>query len=131
MPDATSYGSGLPIDACPESDEDKMNPTFEQKRNYQSIIGSIGWLAQSTRPNLAPSHSFLLAYCNKPSRSHLNAALYVLQYMHLAIDYRSTFSLEEKAPLHTYMTFPHLSDTKAYNDALPFPHPKDHHRLTT
>jgi hypothetical protein len=38
--------------------------------------------------------------------------------------------LEEKAPLHTYMTFPHSSDTEAYNDALP-PHPKHHHHLTT
>jgi hypothetical protein len=31
-PDATPYLSGLPINACPESDEDEMNPTFlEQK----------------------------------------------------------------------------------------------------
>ena len=28
MPDATPYWSGLSIDACPESDEDKTNPTF-------------------------------------------------------------------------------------------------------
>ncbi len=27
-PDATPYCSGLPIDACPESDEDETNPTF-------------------------------------------------------------------------------------------------------
>ena len=131
MPDATPYWSGLPIDACPESDKDEMNPTFlEQKWKYQSIVGSIGWLAQSIHPNLAPSHSFLSAYCNKPSRSHLNAALYVLHYIHSTIDYGFTFLLEEKAPLHTYMTFPHSSDTKAYNNALP-PRPKHHHRLTT
>ena len=28
IPNATPYRSGLPIDACPESDEDKDNPTF-------------------------------------------------------------------------------------------------------
>jgi hypothetical protein len=128
-PDATPYCSGLPIDACPESDEDEMHPTFaERKRKYQSILGSIGWLAQSTRPDLAPSHSFLSAYCNKPSQSHLNAALYVLYYIHSTIDYGFTFSSEETAPLHTYMTFPHLSDTEAYTDALP-PCPEHHHRL--
>ena len=34
------------------------------------------------------------------------------------------------APLHTYMTFPHSSDTEAYTDALP-PYTDNHHRLTT
>ena len=66
--DATPYRSGLPIDACPESDEDETSQTFlDRKKKYQSIVGSIGWLAQSTRPDLAPSHSFLSAYINKPS----------------------------------------------------------------
>jgi hypothetical protein len=130
-PDATPYRSGLPINGCPEFEEDEMNPTFlERKRKNQSIVGSIGWLAQSTCPDLATSHSFLSAYCNKPSRSHLNAALYILHYIHSTIDYGFIFSLEEKAPLHTYMTFPHSSDTEAYNDALP-PRPKHHHLLTT
>ena len=108
-----------------------MHPTFaERKQKYQSIVGSIGWLAQSTRPDLAPSHSFLSAYCNKLSQSHLNAALYVLHYIHSTIDYGFTFLLEETAPLHTYMTFPHSSDMEAYTDALP-PCPEHHHRLTT
>ncbi len=131
MPDATPYQSSLPIDACPESDNDEKNPTFtEPKEKYQSIVGSIGWLAQTTRPNLAPSHSFLSAYVNKPSRSHLNAALYVLHYIHSTINYGFTFSLEERAPLHTYVSFPHSSNTDTYDDALP-PCPDNHRRLTT
>jgi hypothetical protein len=65
--EATPYRSGLPIDAIAESNEDEESPTFiERKCKYQSIVGSIGWLAQSTRPDLSPSHSFLSAYCNKP-----------------------------------------------------------------
>ena len=130
-PDATPYRSGLPIDACPESNEDDMNPTFiEKKKKYQSIVGSIGWLAQSTRPDITPSHSFLSAYINKPSRSHLNAALYVLHYIHSTIDYGFMFTSAEKAPLHAYMSFPHSSDTEAYDDALP-PKTDQHHCLTT
>ena len=87
-PDATPYCSGLPIDTCPESDEDKDSPEFlERKRKYQSIVGSTWWLAQtSTHPNLAPLHSFLLVYNNKPSRSHMNVALYMVHYIHLTID---------------------------------------------
>ena len=131
MPDATPYPSDLPIDACLESDEDEKNPTFiDCKKKYQSIVGSIGWLVQTTRPNLAPSHSFLSACVNKPSRSHLNAAFHVLHYIHSTIDYGFTFSLEERAPLHTYMSFPHSSDNEAYDNALP-PCPDNHHHLTT
>ncbi len=129
-PNASPYCSGLPIDACPESDKDKEFPTFlNQQCKYQNIIGSIGWLAQSTHPDLMPSHSFLSAYNNKPSRSHLNAALYVLCYIHPTINYGFTFSLEAQARLHTYMSFPHLSDTEAYKDALPPTH-SDRHHLT-
>jgi hypothetical protein len=91
-PDATPYRSGLPIDACPESDVDKESPTFiKRKQKYQSIVGSLGWLAQTTQPDLAPSHSFLSAYSNKPSCSHLNAALYELHYIYSTIDYGFTF----------------------------------------
>jgi hypothetical protein len=69
-------------------------------------------------------------YNNKPSRSHMYAALYVLHYIHSTIDYGFTFTSELKAPLHTYMPFPHPSDTEAYDNALP-PKLGDHHRLTT
>ena len=62
----------------------------------QSIVGSIGWLAQSTRPDLAPSQSFLLAYNNKPAWSHINAALYVLHYIHFTNIYGFTFMSEAK-----------------------------------
>ena len=66
----------------------------------------------------------------RPSRSHLNAALYVLHYVHLIIDYGFMFTSAEKAPLHTYMSVPHSSDTEAYDDALP-PKTDQHQRLTT
>ena len=65
IPDATPYSSCLPIDACPESNEDETNPTFiERKKKYQSIVGSIGWLAQSTTlPGLHIVISTLLSMC--------------------------------------------------------------------
>jgi hypothetical protein len=129
--DATPYRSGLPIDAIAESDEDEECPTFvERKRKYQSIVDSIGWLAQSTQPNLSPSHSFLSAYCSKPSQNHLNAALYVLHYIHSTINYGFPYTSSEQVPLHTFMSYPHSSDTEAYHDALP-PKKDGHHRLTT
>ena len=94
------------------------------------MVGSIGWLAQSTRPDLSPSHSFLSSYNNKPSKSHWNAALYVLHYIHSTIDYGFTFTSKTQLPLHTFMSFPPSSDTEAYTDAIP-PTPAQHHRLST
>ena len=60
----------------------------------------------------------------------MNAALYMLHYIHSTINYGITFTSELKAPLHTYMLFPHPLDTEAYNNAL---HPKlgDNHHFTT
>jgi hypothetical protein len=70
-PDATPYCLGLPINAIPESDEDEKSPTFqEQKQKYQSVIDSIGWLAQCTCLDLASLHSFLSAHSKKPFCSH-------------------------------------------------------------
>jgi hypothetical protein len=75
-PDVTPYCFGLTIDAIPESYEEDKDPTLlECQRKYQSIVGSIGWLAHSTHPNLTASHSFLAAYSNKPLPSHWNAVL--------------------------------------------------------
>ena len=130
-PDATPYRSGLPINDCPESDEANDFPALvEQRIKYQSVVGSIGWLAQSTRPDLAPCHSFLSSYNNKPSKSHWNAALYVLHYIHSTINYGFTFTSNDRAPLHIFMSFPLPSDTEAYSNALP-PSPDQHNCLST
>jgi hypothetical protein len=65
--DVTPYSSGLPINAISKPDKPHNCPALiKRKRKYQSMVGSIGWLAQSTCPDLAPTHSFLYAYCNRP-----------------------------------------------------------------
>jgi hypothetical protein len=131
MPDATPYCSDLPINAIPESDKDENCPMFvDCKQKYQSMVGSIWWLANTTQPDLAACHSFLSAYNNKPSQSHWNAALYVLHYIHSTINYGIKFMSKESPALHTYMLYPHASDIGAYTDALP-PTPDQHHLLTT
>ncbi len=61
-PNAAPYPSGLLINAIPKLDKADNCPTLiEQKWKYQCQIGSIGWLAQSTHPDLPPIHFFLLA----------------------------------------------------------------------
>jgi hypothetical protein len=129
--DATPYRSVLPIDACPESNKaNDCLALIERKQRYQSVVGSIGWLAQSTRLDLAATHFFLSAYNNKPLKSHWNAALYTLHYIHSTIDYGFTFTSKERGPLHSFMSFPPPLDTEAYTNAIP-PSKDQHHCLTT
>jgi hypothetical protein len=80
-PTATPYRSGIPIDAiAPSTDADDPPAQFHQKEAYQSLVGSIGWLAMLTCPDIAAVHSFpfLASYSNKPAPGHMKAALYVL-----------------------------------------------------
>ncbi len=60
----------------------------------------------------------------------MNAALYVLHYIHSTIDYGFAFTCEIWALLHTYMSFPHPFNTEVYDDAFPPKH-GNNHRLTT
>jgi hypothetical protein len=67
MPTATPYRSGIPIDAVALSLKDEDSSALKQHKDaYQSLIGSISWLAHSTCPDLSAVHSFLSAYNNKP-----------------------------------------------------------------
>jgi hypothetical protein len=62
MPAAIPYWSGIPIDAVAPLLEAEDSPALKQcKDTYQSLIGSIGWLAHSTRHDLSTVHSFLSA----------------------------------------------------------------------
>ena len=87
-PTDTPYRSGVPIDLIESSSDDDDSPSqLRWTEAYQSLIGSIGWLATATRPDLTPVHSFLLSYNSKPSTGHMKAALHVLHYIHSTHNY--------------------------------------------
>jgi hypothetical protein len=93
IPTATPYQSGVPIDSiAPSLDADDSPAQLRCKEAYQSLIGSIGWLLSTTRPNLAAAHSFLSSYTSKPMTSQMKAALYVLHYIHSTHDYGISFT---------------------------------------
>jgi hypothetical protein len=74
------YHSGLPIDSIPPS----TLPSSEQDKlrlHYQSLVGSINWLAHTTRPDLSTVVSLLAQQQSNPSPGHLEAALHVIKYI--------------------------------------------------
>jgi hypothetical protein len=87
-PTATPYQSGVPINSiAPSPGADDYPSQLQRTKAYQSLIGSIGWLAMATRPDLAPVHSFLSSYNSKPSSGHMKAALHALHYIHSTHDF--------------------------------------------
>ncbi len=67
-PTTTPYHSGVPMNSiAPSADDDTSPAQLHQTEAYPSLIGSIGWLATATQPDLAPVHSFLSSYNSKPS----------------------------------------------------------------
>ena len=120
IPDATPYHSGVPNDSiAPSTDADNSPAQLRRTEAYQSLIGSIGWLASATGPDIAPVHSFLSSYNNKLAPGHMKAALYALHYIHSTYDYGITFTSSTTSPIHTYVHFPDLSDVEAYIDTVP------------
>jgi hypothetical protein len=119
-PTATPYRSGVPIDSiAPSLDDDDSPAQIKRKEAYQSLIGSMGWLAHTTWPDLAAVHSFLSSYSDKPSAGHMKAALYALHYIHSTHDYGISFTSNDLAPMHSYIHYPPLTDVEAYTDAIP------------
>ena len=130
-PTATPYRSGVPVDSiAPSTDADDSPAQLRRTEAYQSLIGSIGWLATATRPDLAPVHSFLSSYNCKPSAGHMKAGLHVLHYIHSTHDYGIHFTSSSTEPVHTFVHFPDSSDVEAYTDAKP-PLPSHQSPLTS
>jgi hypothetical protein len=89
----TPCRSGLAIDSIPhevmsQTDRDTL------RLNYQSLVGSLNWLAHTTRPDLSTVVSLLAQHQSNPSSGHLTAARYVVRYLantkHLGIYFTST-----------------------------------------
>ncbi len=66
-----------------------------------------------------PSTRFLQLYSNKPATGHMKAALYALHYIHSTHDYGISFTLDDMAPMHSYVHYPPSTDVEAYKDAIP------------
>jgi hypothetical protein len=127
-PTATPYCSGVPIDSVALSYEDDNSPALKRHEEaYQSLIGSIGWLAHSTCPNLITVHFFLASHSNKPSTGHMKAALYALHYIQSTHDYGILFTSDNVGPMHSFIHYPPSMDVEAYQDVTP---PQSHDSST-
>jgi hypothetical protein len=106
-PLATPCQSGNPVDSIsPSTDTDNSPAQLQQTQAYQSLIGSIEWLATTTCPDLTAIHSFLSSYSTKPAVGYMKATLYALHYIHSTYDCSIHFTSDDIGPMHSYIHYP-------------------------
>jgi hypothetical protein len=76
----TPYRSDCCIDSIPH---ETMSAEARNSLRlcYQSLVGSLNWLAHTTRPDIATVVSLLAQHQNEPSTGHMDSALYVANYL--------------------------------------------------
>jgi hypothetical protein len=100
----TPYRSGQPIDSIPfmemsSSDRDKL------RLKYHSLVGSLNWLAHTTRPDLSRVVSLLAQHQSLPSPGHYKAALYVVKYLATTKQLGIYFSSFRESVLQSFLHF--------------------------
>ena len=129
-PTGTPYRSVIHINSIPDATVDDNSPVQTRYiEAYQSLVGSLGWLANNTRLDISTVHFFLFSYTHIPSLDHIKAALYALYYVHLMHNYGISFSSTCQQHIHTFVHFRDASDIEAYTDTLP-PNINHNHHLT-
>jgi hypothetical protein len=100
-----SYQSGMSIDSLPH--QNLSVPVQDQLQlQYQSIVGSLNWLAHTTHPDLSTVVSLLAQHQCKPSPAHLETALYVVHYLYATKTIGIYFMSKRKPVLESFLHFP-------------------------
>ena len=99
------YRSGFPVDAVPtqpmdSADRDKL------RLQYQSLVGSLNWLAHSTCPDLSTIVSLLAQHQSCPSPGHYKAALHVVKYLANTKTLGLHFTSNKRTILEAFLHFP-------------------------
>lgn len=113
----TPFRSGVPVDSLlpdPKTQFDK----HKIKKQLQSIVGSLLWLAQGTRSDLSTITSILAQHQSDPNPKHVAAAKYVLHYIKGTIDLGISFHSDRDIDIQSFIHFP-IPKLKlhAYSDA--------------
>jgi hypothetical protein len=69
----------LPVGYQPKANEGTAKP--EQRSYYQSIIGSLLYLALGTRPDIVHAVIMMSQFMVNPSEDHINKSLHIVRYV--------------------------------------------------
>lgn len=112
----TPYCSGLSIDSIlhePMSSTDRD----ALRLAYQSLVGSLNWLAHTTRPDLSTVVSILAQHQNNPSPGHMEAARYATKYLAHTKNLGIYFTSQKRTQLESFLHFPVDKNLLSMSDA--------------
>ena len=101
----TPYRSRKPVDSIP----DTKIPIKEKeilKNTVRSMVGSLLWISQGTRPDMATITAMLSRYQNNPNQNHIEAARYAIRYLNNTRHLGIIFDSKQEMKLETYNQFP-------------------------
>jgi hypothetical protein len=101
----TPYHSGLSIDSIPPSSLSSQEQ-HELRLHYQSLVGSLNWLAHTMRPDLSTVVSLLAQHQSNPSPGHLDAVMYAIKYVAQTKTLGIYFSSKNQSVLEAFLHFP-------------------------
>ena len=107
-PNKTPYRSGLPVDIIdPAPQESRQSIDFiSLQQEYRSLVGSLLWLSQATRPDLAAITSILAKHQTHPTHTHIKAAQYAIKYLISNKSFGITFTNKPQPELESFIQFP-------------------------
>jgi len=113
---STPYQSGCSIDSIPSKDM-SASERDPLRLKYQSLVGSLNWLAHTTRPDLSTVVSLLAQHQCSPSPGHYEAALYVAKYLSTTKNLGIYFTSVKRATLESFLHFPLPATVLSMSDA--------------
>ena len=97
--------SRLPVDSIRKS----IHPDKEQQKAtkiMQMLIGSLNWLAISTRPDIATITNMFAKYSATPNYTHNNRAKHIVKYLCGTSDYDITFTSKDNTEIEAFVKSP-------------------------
>jgi len=84
---------------------------------FQSLVGSLNWLAHTTRPDIATVVSLLAQHQSEPSNGHMNYALHVAGYLASTKSLGIYFTSRCQTKLESFLHFPIKPSVLSMSDA--------------
>jgi hypothetical protein len=111
------YKSGKSIDSVPNDITLSTAARDELRLHYQSLVGSLNWLAHTTRPDISTAVSLLAQHQSNPSSGHLDLARYVASYLAQTKTLGIFFTSRRRAIVESFLHFPIPDQLLTMSDA--------------
>jgi len=112
----TPYCAGQSIDSIPNVSMSSSDHNILRLK-YQTLVGSLNWLAHTTRPDLATVVSLLAQHQSDPSPGHYDAACYVAKYIATTKTLGIYFTSRKHSIIESFLHFPIPSNILSMSDA--------------